>query len=200
MKKKYHLLTSLLFVCFMYSNAQVSEGYQQNISNYLEVNIDVEDVRGVLQDAPLKGLVSDMRSSTVIINLPVPTGGTQQFRVVEAPMMSPELSAQMPDFKSYVAQGIDDTTASARFNITPIGFYGLIKGINGISIIEQVDKTSRDNRYITYYDHDITSANQNIFCESDQRIDETNMSQQGSRTNSCFQNGASLRSYDMIVT
>ncbi|MFT7627603.1 MAG: hypothetical protein ACI9OS_001253, partial [Ulvibacter sp.] len=150
MKKKYHLLTSLLFVCFMYSNAQVSEGYQQNISNYLEVNIDVEDVRGVLQDAPLKGLVSDMRSSTVIINLPVPTGGTQQFRVVEAPMMSPELSAQMPDFKSYVAQGIDDTTASARFNITPIGFYGLIKGINGISIIEQVDKTSRDNRYITY--------------------------------------------------
>jgi hypothetical protein len=200
MKKKYHLLTSLLFVCFMYSNAQVSEGYQQNISNYLEVNIDVEDVRGVLQDAPLKGLVSDMRSSTVIINLPVPTGGTQQFRVVEAPMMSPELSAQMPDFKSYVAQGIDDTTASARFNITPIGFYGLIKGINGISIIEQVDKTSRDNRYITYYDHDITSTNQNIFCESDQRIDETNMSQQGSRTNSCFQNGASLRSYDMIVT
>jgi len=157
-------------------------------------------VKSVLQDAPLKGLVFDIRSSNVIINLPVPTGGTQQFRVVEAPMMSPELSAQMPDFKSYVAQGIDDPTASARFNITPVGFYGLIKGINGISIIEQVDKTSRDNRYITYYDHDITSTNQNIFCESDQLMDQTNVSQQGSRTNSCFQNGASLRSYDMIVT
>ena len=200
MKKNYQVLASLLFVCFMSSNAQVSEGYQQNLADYLEVNIDVENVKSVLQNVPLKGLLSENRNSTVLINLPVPTGGTQQFRVVEAPMMSPELSRQLPDFKSYVAQGIDDLTASARFNITPVGFYGVIKGINGISIIEQIDKTSRDNRYITYYDHDIISVNQNVFCETDQLMDGANVSQQGSRTNSCFQNGANLRTYEMVVT
>ncbi len=202
MKKKYPLIISLLFVfgCFITSSAQVKERFQKNLSNYLEVNIDVENFKSTLQNAPLKGLFSKNRNSTVLINLPVPTGETQQFKVVEAPMMSPELSRQLPNLKSYVAQGIDDPTASARFNITPVGFYGVIKGINGISIIEQIDKTSRDNQYITYYDHDITSANQNVFCETDHVMDGANVSQQEARANSCFQNGATLRTYEMVVT
>jgi hypothetical protein len=202
MKKTHPSIITSLFIlaCFMTSGAQVPDRFKENLVGYLEVNIEIRNFKNILQNAPLKGVLSENRNSIVLIDLPVPTGGTQQFKVVEAPMMSPELSRTLPDFKSYVAQGIDDPTASARFNITPVGFYGVIKGINGISIIEQIDKTRRDNRYITYYDHDIISVNQNDFCESDEIMDRANVSQLASRANSCFQNGANLRTYEMVVT
>jgi hypothetical protein len=202
MNKIYYLFALILFVsgALMSGIAQVPERYQQNLSDYQEVTIDVAQLKSVLQNAPFKGLVSENRKSKVIVNLPMPGRGTQQFRVVESPILSPELSSQRPDFKSYIAQGIDDPTATARFNITPVGFYAVIKGINGISYIEQIDKSKRDDQYITYYDHQITSLNENGLCESEQIIDLNTLPEQNLITNSCFQNGANLRTYQMVVT
>ncbi|MFT6320397.1 MAG: hypothetical protein ACJAT4_001322 [Granulosicoccus sp.] len=202
MNKFYYSFVLTLFLCgnFMSSNAQTLEKYQQNLSDYQEAFINVEALKNVLQNAPLKGLASENRKSKVLVNLPMPAGGTQQFRVVESPILSPELSIQRPDFKSYTAQGIDDPTATARFNVTPVGLYAVVKGINGASYIERIEKSLRDDHYITYYDHQITSSNENDLCESPQIIDLDNLPEYNTITNSCFQNGANLRTYEMVVT
>ena len=199
------LLTLMLFASGIsfYSTAQVSEKYQQYLFDYQEVSIQVKTLKKKLENAPLRGLLKQNRNSKVIINLPFPDGSTQQFRVVEAPILSPELSSERPDFKSYIAQGIDDPTATARFNITPLGYYGIISGINGISITEPVDKSKKNDNYITYYDHHILSEHQSqAQCGYDTGnfTDSQNTSAPLLLSNSCFQNGDNLRTYDMVLT
>ncbi|MFK7771309.1 MAG: M12 family metallo-peptidase [Saprospiraceae bacterium] len=201
---KHYAFVSLIFLitCIVgNSSGQVPEGYKRNLNQYQEVTIDVTSLKNEVANAPMKGLIKENRNSPVIVDLPMPDGSYQAFRVVESPILSPELSIQRPAFKSYAAKGIDDPTATTRFNITPAGFYGVIFGINGVSIIESLDKTGTSDQYITYYDHDITSTSEINTCESeDELINANTNSASEMMTNSCFQNGANLRTYQMVVT
>lgn len=151
MNLKPFLVTFVFVFYFTSLTAQVPTKYSDNLVDFREVTINVDEFKNTLQNTQLKGTAYQNKNSNTIIELPHPKGGSQRYRVVEAPILSPELSVNRPDIKSYVAKGIDDPTAIARFNITAAGFYGLIKNVNGISVIEKIDS----NKYITYYDHDI---------------------------------------------
>ncbi|WP_299122941.1 zinc-dependent metalloprotease [uncultured Winogradskyella sp.] len=191
-----------IFVCLSYSNiqAQVSTKYSENLIDYQEVKIDIDRLKSNLQNARIKGTAAQNKNSNTIVELPIPKGGMQQFRVVESPILSPELSAARPEVKSYIAKGIDDPTATTRFNITSAGFYGVIKSVDGISIIEKMDRTSRDNQYITYYDHNIIQHAGEFECQSEEESESRSYTPTYGRIDSCFQIGDNLRSYEMVLT
>src|SRR5690625_4961939 len=56
--------------------------------------------------------------SNVVIQLPSVNGDLQNFRVYEASVMEKNLQAKHHNIRSYVAQGIDDPTALARFSVS----------------------------------------------------------------------------------
>ncbi|WP_422104515.1 M12 family metallo-peptidase [Winogradskyella sp.] len=180
--------------------AQVPAKYSEHLANYSEVEIDVSQLRNTLTNVAMKGTVVQNRRSTTILELPIPNGSSERFRVVESPILSPQLSAARPEFKSYVAQGIDDPTTSVRFNITPAGFYAVMKGAKGISIIEKINRYSDDHRYITYFDHDILDDNDGFHCESDDAPESGRLTPSANRIDSCFQIGDNLRTYELVVT
>ncbi len=60
--------------------------------------------------------------STFELDLPLPEGGFARYRVVESPVMAPELAARYPNIKTYLGQGVDDPTTTVRFDITHRGF------------------------------------------------------------------------------
>ncbi|MEO1031668.1 MAG: M12 family metallo-peptidase [Bacteroidota bacterium] len=180
--------------------AQVPEKYSEHLASYHEVEIDVSQLRIFLSNAHLKGTLAQNRKSPAIIELPMPNGGNERFRVVESPILSPELSTARPEFKSYMAKGIDDPTTSLRFNITPAGFYAVMKGAEGISIIEKINRNSDDNRYITYYDHDILDNSDRFHCESNDTIEARSHILSTDRLDSCFQIGDHLRIYELVLT
>lgn len=84
-------------------------------------NLDMNGLRQALANAPLRGTVP----SDVVVWFPDASGALQRFRIVEAPVMDPELAARYPDIKSYAGQGIEDPTAVIRFSVSPLGLQSM---------------------------------------------------------------------------
>jgi hypothetical protein len=75
----------------------------------------------LLQSAPLERDVA-APDSPFELELPLPEGGYGRFRVVESPIMEAGLAKRYPMLKTYLGQGIDNPTATVRFDLTVRGF------------------------------------------------------------------------------
>ncbi len=64
----------------------------------------------------------DTHSATTIIDLPLPDGSFQKFKIWESPLMEPELAAKFPDIKTYLLKGVDDPFAGGRMSVSPDEF------------------------------------------------------------------------------
>ncbi len=81
------------------------------------------------------------------IELPLPDGGIARYRVIESPIMDPQLAQRYPDFKSYEVVGIDDPSASGRLDITPRGFHAMLYTAQGRLFIDPLDAAADGERY-----------------------------------------------------
>jgi hypothetical protein len=119
---------------------------------YKTVHLSGIELKNLLFSAPHEDNVS-LRNSKVIIDLPLPDGSIQKFRVVEAPVMAPELAAQFPNIKTFNVEGVDDARANGKLDWTDFGFHGMIRRPSGDIF---VDPYSRNNTadYITYFTAD----------------------------------------------
>ena len=87
-----------------------------------------------------------------VLSLPLPDGRLWRFRIVESPVLSPELGEKFPQIKTYSGQSMDDATATVRFSWTP-------KGLSALVISEQatfvIAPAGSNNQYISYFTHDL---------------------------------------------
>jgi len=115
--------------------------------NLLAVDIDILD--NLLSQAPLEST----ENSPLVLPMPLPDGTLGRFQIVESPIMPPALAAKFPEIKTYRGFGLDDTTATARFDRTPAGFHGLILTVNGTIYIDPYQQGNVTN-YMSYYKQD----------------------------------------------
>ena len=100
-----------------------------------------------LARAPMEGS-GNLANSPAILSLPMPDGSFQRFHVEESPIMEPSLAARLPDVKTYRGRGIDDATATTRFDWTPQGFHALVLSSKDSIYIEPASKGDTTS-YIT---------------------------------------------------
>ncbi|MBL8169910.1 MAG: proprotein convertase P-domain-containing protein, partial [Acidobacteria bacterium] len=81
-----------------------------------------------------------LSASPVILSLPMPDGRFQRFQIEESPSLDPGLAARFPDIKSYRGAGLDDRTATMRFDYSPIGFHALVLTANSSINIRPVSQ------------------------------------------------------------
>lgn len=84
-------------------------------------NLDLNQLKTLLISAPDKK--TSTGKSNLIIEFPTPEGTFEHFSVWEASIMHPDLEAKFPMIKTYVAQGIEDPTATMRFSVTQFGLH-----------------------------------------------------------------------------
>ena len=86
-------------------------------------------LKDILDSAPLE-FTNSARQTEVILEIPTPEGKFARFRIVESPVLSREVAAKFPTWKTFSGQGIDDKTATARFDTNDNGFHGYVSSPN----------------------------------------------------------------------
>jgi subtilisin-like proprotein convertase family protein len=124
---------------------------------YLTYALDMDELQVVLERAPMR-FSPESYEAVVILQLPMPNGATERFRIFDAPIMQTDLAARYPLLHAYAGVGIDDPTASLRFNITQFGFHALI--LSGRHSPVYIDPYSKSDtrHYLTYYKSDYQKA------------------------------------------
>jgi hypothetical protein len=122
-------------------------------ARYRVVAPDEAALASLLSSAPLETTATGPRNSPAVITLPLPDGTFGRFSFVEAPIMAAPLAAQFPNIKTYLGQGIDDPTATARFDRTQFGFHALVLAASGTVFIDPYQRGDTTH-YISYYKQD----------------------------------------------
>ena len=108
--------------------------------------------QSVVDDAPLEFTGAPPAN----ILLPDPTGNLQRFEFVNSPIMAPELAARYPTIQTFAGSGIDDPTATVRFNITAFGLHAQILSTNGAWYIDAYS-SSETSIYASYFGVEVAS-------------------------------------------
>ena len=117
-------------------------------------------------------LVAKINEST-IIELPT-LDGVKRFSFKEASSLSKGLALKFPIIKSYVAQGIDDPSATARFSFGTDGFHGVIFYTDKPSFY--IDPYTKNyNSYISYSRSSLPQRDHDFSCEVDEQLDAKEM-------------------------
>ncbi|QQS37455.1 MAG: hypothetical protein IPM56_05735 [Ignavibacteriales bacterium] len=130
--------------------------------SYRTARLDVASMKEFLKTVPMEFSVQ-INSSRTVIFLPMPDGSLQKFKIVESPVMAPELSDKYPEIKTYAGQGIDDQLASVRFDVTPHGFHAQILSPNGRVFIDPHNKGDVIN-YISYFTKNFVKEGTDFDC------------------------------------
>ncbi|MDX2029826.1 MAG: M12 family metallo-peptidase [Blastocatellia bacterium] len=160
---------------------------------YRTVRLDGEALRARLRAVPME-FTPEGRASVVEMTLPMPEGGYQRFRIVESPMMAPELAAQVPDFKTYAGQGIDDPTATLRFDVTPEGFHAIVFTAKGTIYVDPYAKGDVEH-YISYFKRDFTREEEQFRCSIAQQAEALGET----RSRKVVTTGGTLHVYDLAL-
>ncbi len=103
-----------------------------------------------LATAPLEAAPGRGVDGGVDVPVPMPDGGTMWFRVVESPVMAPGLQARYPEIRTYLGQGRDVASATARFSLTPAGFAAMATTPSGTVYVDPYAQATTDT-YLAYY-------------------------------------------------
>lgn len=157
---------------------------------YRTFALDQAALNARLATAPLERSAS----SRATLQLPLPDGSLGRFAVAESPIMEPALAAQFPEIKTYLGQGLDDPTATVRFDQTPAGFHAMILSEAGTIFIDPYSQADTTH-YMSYFKSDYPLPAGKTIVE--QVIDKTLPQQTAQRSNAT--SGASLRTYRLAV-
>ncbi len=162
--------TFLLLTCFSFLNApaqiwkEVSEAALRTAAKreiiptkYKVYKLDEVGLARVLKSAP-KEFTSEARSgASNILQVPMPDGSHQSFRISVSSIMEPGLEQKVPEIRTFAGQSIDDPAANIRFDWSPYyGFHGMILSPHGDVYIDPYAKNDKEN-YISYFRSDFTS-------------------------------------------
>jgi Metallo-peptidase family M12B Reprolysin-like/FG-GAP-like repeat len=120
---------------------------------YRTVQLNKSALAQVLAQAPMEFTASG-KAAQVTLSVPMPDGTLGRFRIEESPIMEPGLAAQFPEIKTYRGQGLDDPTATARFDLTPAGFHAIILSAGDTVYVDPYAKGDTTN-YISYFKRDL---------------------------------------------
>ncbi|MDP2386038.1 MAG: zinc-dependent metalloprotease family protein [Bacteroidota bacterium] len=154
--------------------------------------LNLQELKNELINAPVRGEFTGQ--SNLIISFPTASGNFEKFRVMESPIMHPDLAAKYPMIKTYAAQGIDDPTATMRFSVTQFGLHTMT--ISGKTSSNYIDPFTTDLvNYIVYDKESLNGTPQSFECLLEDDVELSSLKTQPSTSSVLQINDSKLRKY-----
>ena len=107
----------------------------------------------MLAEAPAEQPGRSQPADALVLQLPAPDGTFQRFALTESPVLEPALAASHPEIRTYAGRGLDDTTATIRADLTPLGFHASVRSARGAWYIDPYYRGDT-GVYASYYARD----------------------------------------------
>jgi hypothetical protein len=163
------IFTSFLFLfAVFFANAQknfftdvaarpVNPGEKTTVELEKKRNLSL-DTLGLLnffQTLQTEKNISNYKNAAVL-EIPMPDGTINKFHIWESTIMEPVLAAKFPSLKTYVGQGIDDSSATIKLDWTSFGFHAMI--LSPVTGSVFIDPYIQGNKtlYISYFKSDVS--------------------------------------------
>lgn len=120
---------------------------------YQTLKLDIDQIKPLLKKAPLRG-TEEAKKKEVFLDIPLPNGAFEQFRIFYTPVMHEDLAAKYPMIRSYSGYSVSNPSVSICFDLTQKGFHGYIRSaeMGQIFIDPYADGQTED--YISYFKKD----------------------------------------------
>ncbi|MCA1625640.1 MAG: M12 family metallo-peptidase [Acidobacteria bacterium] len=153
----------------------------------------------ILDQAPQEFSVVE-QNKEIILTLPLPDGTLSRFSVKKSSIMEPKLAAKHPEINSYLGQGIDNPTATARFDLSPNGLRAIIISNEGTIFIDPY-ATGDTLNYITFNKRDLADEGNDFRCLVGEDLINLEAEPFSFLENSkqMVPNGANLRTYRLAL-
>ena len=161
--KKIVILAGLIASSYAFSNYS-TDNFWQDVQNKAEIQyksiaeISLKKRALFLDESGLKealigaghGLsyrTSDIKSKITEVDLPLPNGGFIRVSATPSSILSPELTEQYPEIKTWQVQGLDDAAITGRLDFTAKGFHGMLSMPDGDTVFIDPDKSGASHLY-----------------------------------------------------
>ena len=132
--------------------------------SYKTFSLNKDSLLSILSKAPME-FTSARQTNEVILTLPMPDGSFARFRIEKSPVVEAGLSAKYPELgETYRGQGIDDPTATVRFDLLPTGFHSMILSSRGTVLVDPYFAKGDTENYISYQKKDAPRT-ENFVCD-----------------------------------
>ncbi|MBO3273173.1 reprolysin-like metallopeptidase [Hymenobacter defluvii] len=179
------------------SPAVVPKQHTLALSRFRAVTVQLGTVRNTLRAAPTERSAA-ARASGTVVSLPLPDGTSQRFRVVATQVMAPALAARYPRIRTYLAQGLDDPTATARLDVSPAGFHAQILAANRTVYIDPAAPGDTVN-HLVFDQSSMSRSALGAVCHTPDGLDRTTTAALNRPAALQRPNGSQLRTYRLAV-
>ena len=170
-----------------------------DLRSYRSVALNQNALAAILRAAPME-FSEAAAEKRLILTLPDPDGTFARFSIAESPIMAPELAARFPEIRTYTGSGIDDPTATTRFDWTPLGFHAIVLSEKGTILIEPSGLGDVEN-YIVYFQKDVVGGSGE--CDVTEQDQEAAIARnpiaKHSQVSPAVLSGTTLRTYRLAV-
>jgi subtilisin-like proprotein convertase family protein len=134
-------------------------------------SLGIESVKSKLKNAPKRG--EFFGTSPNVINVPNADGSAEEYRVLDAQILHPDLARQLPNIKSYVGTSVLHPGKYIRFSVSQAGFHAQVFEPGKSTYF--IDPYTRDKSvYITYKREDLVNNSADVFsCETNNAMSES---------------------------
>jgi Metallo-peptidase family M12 len=167
------------------------------------VRLDREGFLALAAQAPAE-LEHPRGLAAIELALPTPDGGVRSYRLLDSPIMAPELAARYPEIRTFRLVDTDHAGMGGRADWTPQGFHAVLRTEKGMFYIDPL--TTGDNlSHQVYWRVDLAPRTTEFRCEVDHGDHEAGDEQQTSaavpaqKEQEVEGSGLDLRTYRTVI-